>query len=751
MQQFATSPYDSGPLEIVSTALRANLQRVNETPADAAAILYSALRRDGRDDDEIEVLLGLRPVDLPLRIASYDAQSSERARLRPPGPVAAIHVHEPTGALVVRCANAMMLVDPSGIAATIRTSRLTASSFTPDGQRAVIGDAEGSVTFSSMPDGARFDRFEAHRGEVTHIVMTSGAVYSCGADGEILHWIIGNGRPSIANRYTARVTSAAAFGDEAVFGCTDGSILEISSRGTVVHAKAHEGAVLAIERNVQDIYSAGADRKLRVCPKGRPGDARTIDSGHTLGVTGLIAGLNRGLLVTYSGDRSARLWDAGMSARLLEHEAAVTAAAQQDNLLITGTADGSLYVWDSSGVLLRRQLRHRGAIRACALHGDELLTGGDDRELVRTGFDLGEKPDASVSACSSVAKALGICKGGTFDVRYDGGTGGVGGSIATSIALRADGQRAVVWDRGARHLREWDVQGAKEQRVGPFDAGVFGAGYAGNVITVALESGEVAFARGSGPVGRVWGVHNGPITAMATNSSTLITAGIDGTIALTRPVKISPLDALGKHRSRVTALAANDAFAVSGTEEGEVNLWELEKRRLVRAIRLGSPISILALSPDGSIVVASDDTFMIVDREGRLRTMTTGHRDRITALLVDERSQIIYTASLDHTVRAWSFQGQEQGIIYGDHPFSVLALIHRGIYPGEVLAGDDGGAVWTFSQRGLDLDADTPAVRVDRPLRMRASSKNALKKTSKKKPSSKFSSRRSSSKKRKLK
>lgn len=741
MQQFATSPVDTGQLEILSTALRANLQRVHAEPADVAAILYSALRRDGRDEDEIEELLGLRPMDLPLRVESYVAQTSERARLRPPGPVAAIHVHEPTGALVVRCTNAVMLVDPSGIATTIRTSRLTASSITSDGQHAVIGDAEGSVTFSRMPDGERFDRFEAHRGEVTSIITTTDAAYSCGADGEILRWTIGNDRPLIANRSTARVTSAAAFGDVAAFGCADGSILEISPRGTVIHAKAHEGAVLAIARNEQDVYSSGADRKLRICPAGRPDQARTVDSGHALGVTGLIAGLGRGF-VTYSGDRAARLWSSDVDARLVEHDAAVTAATIFGDVLITGTADGSLYVWYSSGGFLRRQFRHRGAIRACVVHGDDVITGGDDGEVVRTSVELVARPDASVSACSSVAKALGICKGGTFDIRYDGGTGGVGGSNATSIALRADGRSAVVWDRGSQDVREWDVQHAKEQQVGPFEEGVFGAGYVGSVIAVALESGEVAFARGSGPVGRVRRPHDGPITAMATNSTAILTAGIDGTIALTRPGKGSPLDALGKHRSRVTAIAANDKLAVSGTGDGEVHLWDLEQRQRVLVIDLGIPVSILAMASDGRIVVASDSTLVIVEPPLSKRSIARGHLDRISAVLIDERSQLIYTASLDRTVRPWDFQGQPQGIVYGDHPFSVLALIHAGILPGEILAGDDGGAIWTLSHRG-DVNADTPAIKLNRPLRVKAPQK--------KKPVKKLSARRSSSKKRRLK
>ncbi len=729
MQQFATSPVDSGPLEIVSTALRANLQRVNEVPSDVAAILYSTLRRDGRDDDEIEELLGLRPMDLPLRVESYDAQTSERARLRPPGPVAGIHVHQESGALVVRCANAVMLVDPSGIATTIRTSRLTASSLTSDGQRAVIGDAEGTVTFLGMPNGTFSDRFEAHRGEVTHIVAAGDAMYSCGADGEILHWDIGNGRQTTADRITARVTSAAAFGGEAVFGCADGSILEISPRGTTVHASAHDGAVLAVGLDGQSIFSAGADRKLRTCPAGRPGDARTVDSGHALGVTGLIAEPDREFFVTYSSDRTARLWDAGMNARLLEHEAAVTVAAivPGDDILITGTADGSLYLWDMRVGYGPRQVRHGGAIRACVFHDDELITGGDDRQLVRTSFDLVASPDASVSSCASVAKALGICRGGTFNIRCDGGAGGVGGSNATSIALRPDGQRAVVWNRGAS-VREWDVQRAKEQQVGPFAASVFGAGYVGDVIAVALESGEVAFARGSGPVGRVWRPHDGPITAMATNSSAIITAGIDGTIALTRPGTGSPLDALGKHRSRVTALAANDAFAVSGTEAGEVALWDLEKRRSVFKAPTGRHVSLLAIA-SSVIVVADQNTLLLLDMSG-LPFGIKDHRDRITALLVDDRSQLLYTASLDHTVRAWDFQGRQQGIVYGDQPFSVLALIHGGILPGEVLAGDDGGAVWTFSNRSGAVP-EMPAIKVNPPLRKKASSKKSSKKVSK--------------------
>lgn len=791
MQQFATSPLDARPLELVSTALRDNLQRADETPQDIAAILYAALRRDGRPDSQIESLLDLAPLDLPLRVESYAPQTSGRVRLRPPGPVTAIHVDASSAVWVVRCTNALLMIDRNDVPTTIGTSRLTASALSPDGTIAITGDAEGTVAFWAVPDGALLGRYAAHQGEVTHVVFTKSGPYSCGADGTVLQWGVRDAGWFIEDRRTVgRVTSAATLPHELLLGCASGDIVEITHLAAPVHPKAHDGPVTGLACDELAVYSAGADRTLRVSPRtSGTGNPVVVQTGHTLGIAGLIAEPAAGLLVTWAADRTARMWHVvrtpGLSVtagRVFDHEAAVTAATivrdfprgtprnpegpRGTESLVTGSADGSLYVWSFQGGF-RQQLRHGGAIRACAVRNEELITGGDDRELVRSSFELVANPDAGVSDVSSVPNAIGICRGGTFDVRYDGGAGGVGGPTGTSIALRGDGRRALVWRRGEKQLSEWDVQRSKEQRIGGFNAGVAFAGYAGELIAVALEDGQVQFARGTRPLERsrdaptlakeleTWSrsLSVRTITAMAAMHDVVITAYIDGTLVRWRP---GPPESamLGQHTSRVTALAAGSTFVVSGTADGEIALWKVWGGTAPQfRARHGRRILHVAWSSRPAVVSAADDhTVAVWSDKGEQLATCSGHRDRITALLVDDRSQLIFTASLDRTVRAWDFHGRQQGIVYGDHPFSVLALVHGGIMPGEILAGDDAGALWTFGFRGdtgvdsAGLEGIFPPPPTPRRLKKTPPPKQG-KKAAGKKPARKSFSSSSSSKK----
>jgi WD40 repeat protein len=685
MAQSAQPLLDAPSLGELASALRGDAQRADQAPQDIAALLYAGLRRQGYEDEPIGEFLHLGPDDLPLRITSITPPTSEFPRLRPPGPVAAIHTHEETGTMIVRCSSALLFVNPASPGTVVRTPRLTASTLSANGNAVVTGDAEGTVAFWSVFGGQITQRFAVHRAAVTHVLITADFAWSCAADGSIVRYVDGT-----EERYEAPAGISAAYAVEQslVVGCRNGDIFHVQSDGRTYRHHVHDGPVtgVAFRKGWSGVVSVGADRTLRISD-----ESTKIDTGHTLGITGLVWGADD-LFATFSADRTVRLWDLRLwqdpreVAVLARHEAAVTAACfgriGDTEVLVTGSADGVVMLWDREGNFVASHRRHQGAVRACAFRHDEILTGGDDRRLDRCDAALVVTDETGVTEIASVENAIGICNTGLFDLEHEGGSAGVALPAVTSAVLRADGSRALIWKEGSKIVSEVDISG-KNTQLPPFTSPIVRCGYRGKEPIVALESGEL------------WPVRPAyvPITAMtATNG--VVVVGYDNGLVDRLDIALPAY----AHRSRVTAVAASDSMTASGSLDGEIIVWQRSSELYRR--RRDARVTHLALIPDADLLVsAHDDDSLAIwnDRGDSVAAIRFG--DRITALVVDERTQLIYAASLDRTIRAIDYQGQLRGIIYGNHPFSAMALIRGNVMPGEVLAGDDAGALWTLRYR----------------------------------------------------
>lgn len=330
----------AGPLEIVAAALNGVLPRANENPHDIAPLLYSVFRREQRADHEIEELLHLESGDVPLRIVSYQPDPEPRARLRPPGPVIAIHTAGGTvETTVVHCTTGLMFLRGLETIATVVIPHLTASALAEREDLLLTGDAEGSIAFWRPTRAEMIGRYLAHRAAVTHVLLLPTFAYSCAADGSIMRWERerdGDGWKHTNTQAPAGISSVApSIGDSLMVGCHNGDILEVDGTSTNLHARAHEGPVtgLALRHEGQVLVSAGADRMLRACMPRRPDTAVKFPSDHTHGITGLAPSLQPDEFATYSPDRTVRLWSVkGTSSKpeitpvlaFTKHEAAVT-------------------------------------------------------------------------------------------------------------------------------------------------------------------------------------------------------------------------------------------------------------------------------------------------------------------------------------------------------------------------------------------------------------------------------------------
>jgi len=645
------SGHEPLPLLAVAETLRKRAQQANEMPQDLAPLLYSALRQENQPDAAIEDALALGIGDISLRIESYVPATGTRPRIRPPGPIAAIEESEENSVIVLRCGNALQFIDGDDRTVTIETPSMTASATW--GDVLMTGDAEGTVTFWSVSEMRMMDRVVVHQGAVTQLVLSSVRAFSCGADGTIVQFDrsgYGWTRRRTENAPSG-ISAVALFGESIAAGCRNGDITVMAPNATILHARAHDGPVTGIAlRGDGRIVSAGADRKLRVCMAQQPELAVKVETGHTLGISGLAASRKLDLFATYAADRTVRLWRVGALAEpsgIVQCDAAVTFARfgslrDRDDWLVTGSAGGVVTLGDT----VKEHHRHTAAVRTCAFRRGQLLTGGDDGRLVRLNSDFDVTAEGGVTDCASAGGTTVVCHAGQIDVlashRSIGGRG-------SSLALSPDGLRIVSWDERATEAVEWDVQtGDVRQRLS-FDVPIVDCVYLRDKPMVALENGRV-FIPGGGEV---------------------------------RPRPVG-------RTARVTAFVARDRNSLAfGTVDGEVVVGSE-----FRMPRRDAAVSHVVFSAKDRIVAAYADGLVAVWDDRTERYVTAhGHRLPITRLVVDDHTHRIFTASIDRTVRVWDFNGNQHGIVYGDHPFSAMTLLA----PGKVLAGDDAGALWTLN------------------------------------------------------
>jgi WD40 repeat protein len=674
------------------------------------------LRREQHDDAEIESLLDLGADDLPLRIASYRSPTHARPLLRPPSPVVAIHLFGTERLImVIRCTTVLLFLQGDSLAVMVPASGLTASALTPDSELLLTGHADGTVTFWNAQTGEVTERFAAHRTAVTHVLTTFGAAYSCGADGSIIRWQRnGNEWRQTALRGQAGITSAAASytGEYLAIGCANGDILVLAGTSTTLHTRAHDGAVtgLALRHNDGTLVSAGADRMLRACLPEVPNTAVKIASEHTHGVTGLAASPRGESFATYSPDRSIRLWSVDATSTkpeiqavnvFTEHEAAVTSVyfgqLNDLELLVSGSADGELVVRVAGSAIARLHI-HDGPVRAFALlPNNTLLTGGDDARLEWwrvKGNAVRRVPPDGVTSLSSGRGLVASCRSGLF--RAEGAfTANDKGVMAV---VHPDAQRVVVGP-DSFEVCEYDASG--QGWILTLESPIIAAFYANNTAHVALENGtlvEVSTQR------RVTDGSESRLTSVLGEGGDpyILTGHANGDVMLvpTPSLSLAP-SRVGSHAAPVTVLACHsDGVPVaSAAADGSVIVWDTVDQPGPRFRgKHDGRVRHLAFLSDTTLASAGDDRLLILwnYRIGERIATCAGHRDIITALLYDERSGLLYTASLDATIRAWDLEGRQRGIVYGTHPFTTLARIQGDVLPGAVVAGDDAGALWTL-------------------------------------------------------
>lgn len=196
--------------------------------------------------------------------------------------------------------------------------------------------------------------------------------------------------------------------------------------------------------------------------------------------------------------------------------------------------------------------------------------------------------------------------------------------------------------------------------------------------------------------------HKGPVTAIASTPDRrgVVSAGPDGALAFTR------LDADGgwgpiPGQATVTALAmAPDGEIVAACADGNLRLYSSLGAATADIELDGTPLSSLALSPDGKLIATAGlrGGIAIIDRASRkILHRLTGPGLPVWSLAFDTDSRTLISGGADRVIRKWDAIGGKA---------MTSALPERDIVAEAAASGERGAVVFRACQACHTLSPD---------------------------------------------
>lgn len=258
------------------------------------------------------------------------------------------------------------------------------------------------------------------------------------------------------------------------------------------------------------------------------------------------------------------------------------------------------------------------------------------------------------------------------------------GDSANGWAFSPDGRRAVVAS-GDRSVRYYDVEGRRDlKRL---------VGHTASVWAVALSSdGKFAASGGMDGTARVWDLVTGlevakfadhrslaSAVAFTPNNKWVVSGSFDGSVVYWKA-------ATGQEGWRaeklglVTALAVDPqgGYVAVATDTALVLLNLADGTEMKRYGKFGSPVSAVAVSPDGKWLTAGTDAGVVrvwKVGEDKPHATLTGHDSGIRSLAVKDGGRWVLTGAADRTVRLWDATADKQAIpVFRKHTAGVTGV-----------------------------------------------------------------------------
>ncbi|KAJ6452005.1 WD40 repeat-like protein [Mycena vitilis] len=381
--------------------------------------------------------------------------------------------------------------------------------------------------------------------------------------------------------------------------------------------------------------------------------------GHTSMVLSVVFSPDGKHIVSGSGDRSVRIWDAESGEQLgdpLEGHTGVVksvAFSPDGKHIVSGSSDKSLQIWDAeSGEQLGGPLEgHTDCVWSVAFSpdGKHIVSGSGDKSLRIWDAESGEQ------------------LGGPLEGHTDG---------VWSVAFSPDGKH-IVSGSGDRSVRIWDAESG-EQLGDPLE------GHTGVVKSVAFSPDGKHIVSGSVDKSlQIWDAESGeqlgdPLeghtawvlsVAFSPDGKHIVSGSGDKSLRIWDAESGEQLcDPLEGHTDGVWSVAFSPdcKHVVSGSGDKSLRIWDVESGE-----QLGGPLEghtdcvwSVAFSPDGKHIVSGsgDKSLRIWDAESgeQLGGPLEGHTDCVWSVAFSPDGKHIVSGSGDKSLRIWDAESGEQ-------------------------------------------------------------------------------------------
>jgi WD40 repeat protein len=592
---------------------------------------------------------------------------------------------------------------------------LNSSTFSPDGKLIVTTESDGLVRVWDGSTGTLRRDLRGHTDSVNRAVFSpdSTLIATASDDRTARVWNAASGELIKELRGHRDKVHDIVFSPDGIHIATEafdatGRIWDLRSDKVIVLegltgprsaiAFSPDGKLIATEGgpDTEGGSSIGGDYPVTVWDAATGKEKFTL-AGHQQYISGVTFSPNGRLIVTSSGDKTARLWDGNgkLISELRGHTKSVSGAqfSRDSQFVVTGSADNTARVWNGvSGQSVAELRGHSMALNGAAFSpdGQLIVTASDDstarlwrirKTLVKVlnGHSRAVtssvfSPDGTYVVTTSLdgrawlndvsgdAPAhVGLMKVANADEVTDATFSPDGKFIATASFDKTS-------QVGTAHVWSVDqVRGFKDT------SNTVLSGHADRVNSVAYSpDGSLIVTASSDRTARVWDAGTGASVAelrghtkevnsaaFSPDGKLIITAGNDATVRIWSVGSFAFVETLGAHTSQVLGAeySPDGNFIVTASADGVGRVWNAKTRRRMLELRGHTDaINSAEFSSDSSLIVtsSSDKTARVWNtKTGESITALRGHAGKLLKASFGPDTRCVLTASEDYTARIY--------------------------------------------------------------------------------------------------
>jgi WD40 repeat protein len=133
------------------------------------------------------------------------------------------------------------------------------------------------------------------------------------------------------------------------------------------------------------------------------------------------------------------------------------------------------------------------------------------------------------------------------------------------------------------------------------------------------------------------------------------------------------------HKNKINSIVmtSDQAYAVSGSNDGTIRLWNLKSKCQEKILAKHSmPINSIAISADNKYIISGSDdkTVKLWNLQEKTQNASFIHKESVTSVAISEDSKFIVSGCKDTLVYIWDIFSKEKNFLLAGHEDNVLTV-----------------------------------------------------------------------------